>query len=94
MHTLSAPGETNIIDFKSIKYLLIDRITDKSFCYAITRDNECLYIGKTKRGIIRLREHKLIEISDIILIWTTNNVDKLERSLIKIFKPRYNSHSG
>lgn len=69
---------------------------DRPIVYGWRRENQYLYIGKSRKGTSRIVDGKVlrfhVEEGDVVDIWkaTLKNVDHLEIKFIRKFNPKYN----
>lgn len=80
-----------VIDRSDINVRLL-QLHRRSFVYILCDKSEIIYIGRTRDLYTRLTTHKMYRFFDeIILIeFNTEDVNKYEKILIKLFSPTYN----
>lgn len=77
--------------FEEIKNVITIPKYQNSFIYFLLKENEVVYVGQTKKGLIRPLTHKDKEYDTIkILYCGVKELDLLEDKYIKKYEPTYN----
>lgn len=68
---------------------------ESTFVYFLIKENEVVYVGQTKQGLIRPLSHKDKDFDEIKIIYCkSENLDMCEDKYIQKYKPIYNKQNN